>query len=62
MIIFEKAEAYAASLAEKHHISLDQLESQLLADLSYGVPETMVTKLMILLHATRRLQQEGEER
>lgn len=62
-IIFEKAETYALTLAEKHQITMSQLEDRLLADLSYGVPEPAATKLMILLHATRRLQaQEGGER
>jgi len=63
-IIFEKAEAYAAFLVEKHQITFSQLEDHLLADLSYGAPEPMATKLMILLHATRRLiaASEGGER
>lgn len=57
--IFESAEACALELAQRHGLTLGQLENRILTDLVGGVPDELTAmRLSILLAATRRLAKE----
>ena len=60
--IFVLAEQAAVDLAKKKNMTLSQIESRLLNDLSAGIPSRVTAqKLVILLHATQRLLQHDDE-
>ena len=58
--IWQLALDLAPSIAESHHMTLEQLETRLLHDLAGPVPEDHGNKLVVVLHAAQHLITEQE--
>ena len=61
--LFEKAVGVVETVADRHGLTLEQLEWRIICDLCGGVPsEEIADRLMIVLEVCRQLQVEQEQR